>query len=345
MARKHTINPALSPLVNARHHTWKDYLEGILTGDRRWLAQAITLIESTLANDQEKAIALMSHLPEVTHPSLRLAVSGAPGAGKSTLIEQMGLLDGAERKAVAVLAIDPSSSRSRGSLLGDKTRMERLVREPQTFIRPTPSRGHLGGVGANTRETISICEAAGFDHLYIETVGVGQSEFAAAGLSDLFILVLQPGAGDRLQGMKRGIVEMADIVVVNKSDGAQEPLARKTLNEFEQALHLIHREQPTPVLLVSALEGRGIPELRMHIHELLAKRKAEGSFQSRRKEQDLEWFQQSLKRQLLQWILKDKSMREDWKTMEDAVRSGSLPPVVAAARYMESIRSLKPASG
>src|SRR6188472_250749 len=213
--------------------------DAVRAGDRRALARAITLVESTRADHRDDAVELLDALMPATGEATRVGISGAPGAGKSTFIEALGmhLVDAGHR--VAVLAVDPSSTRSGGSILGDKTRMEELSRRPEAYIRPSPSSGTLGGVARRTREAMLVCEAAGFDVVVIETVGVGQSEVAVAGMVDLFVLLLGPGAGDELQGVKRGIVELADVVVVNKADGALADLARHTAADYTHALHLV----------------------------------------------------------------------------------------------------------
>ena len=341
MAKKLSINPTAEPVPVAQQPQWQDYLEGIREGNRMWLAKAITLIESSLQVHQEAAIALLSHLPDAVITSVRIAITGAPGAGKSTLIEHLGIADCAAGLPVAVLAIDPSSSRSGGSLLGDKTRMEKLTLQKQAFIRPSPSRGHLGGVTAYTRETISICEAAGFQRIYIETVGVGQSEYEAASLTDLFVLVLHPGAGDQLQGIKKGIVEMADLIVVNKCDGALKEAALRTQSEYRQALQIMPQGEQPEVLCISAQEGTGLDKLTALINEIIQQKKQKSAFSQRRKEQNQDWFRRSLERQLLQWMLADLRLKQIWLEMETAVRDGSIAPVVAAARCLESIRTVK----
>src|SRR5689334_4752463 len=230
----------------------------VRAGDRRALARAITLVESTRADHRADAVALLDAILPATGASTRVGISGAPGAGKSTFIEALGmnLVDAGHR--VAVLAVDPSSRRSGGSILGDKTRMEMLSRRSEAFIRPSPSGGTLGGVARRTREALLLCEAAGHDVVLVETVGVGQSEVAVAGMVDVFVLLLAPGAGDDLQGVKRGIVELADVVVVNKSDGDLADLARHTAGDYAHALHLVG---PAQVLLASARESMGIVEV------------------------------------------------------------------------------------
>src|SRR2546429_6008778 len=235
-----------------------DLARAVRDGDRRALARAITLVESARADHRDDAVALLDELLPATGDAIRVGISGAPGAGKSTFIEALGthLVDAGHR--VAVLAVDPSSVRSGGSILGDKTRMEQLSRRPEAYIRPSPSSGTLGGVARRTREAMLVCEAACFDVVLVETVGVGQSEVAVAGMVDLFVLLLGPGAGDELQGVKRGIVELADLVVVNKADGDLADLARHTAADYTHALHLVGAAE---VLLASALEGTGIAEV------------------------------------------------------------------------------------
>ncbi len=236
---------------------------GVIAGDRRALARAITLVESARADHRAAAQELLSRLSGSGREALRIGLSGTPGVGKSTFIESFGLMLTGQGLRVAVLAVDPSSSRSGGSILGDKTRMERLSRDPQAFIRPSPSQTQLGGVARRTREAVALCEAAGFDVVLIETVGVGQSETLVADLCDLFVLLLAPAGGDELQGVKRGIMEMADLILVNKADGALRPAALRTCADYAGALRLLRRRPQDPegfpkALIVSALEDQGL---------------------------------------------------------------------------------------
>src|SRR6478609_2732879 len=246
--------------------------DAVRAGDRRSLARAITLVESTRPDHREETAALLDELMPATGGATRVGISGAPGAGKSTFIEALGLHLVDDGRRVAVLAVDPSSARGGGSILGDKTRMEQLSRSPHAFIRPSPSKGTLGGVARRTREALLVCEAAGFDVVLVETVGVGQSEVAVAGLVDLFLLLLAPGAGDELQGVKRGIVELADLIVVNKADGDLVDLARHTAADYAHALHLVRSSDANAmdrVRTCSALLGEGIDELWTTIEELV----------------------------------------------------------------------------
>ncbi len=237
---------------------------GIVAGDRGVLSRSITLIESSRPADRREAIALLERVLPRTGRGVRVGLSGPPGVGKSTLIERLGMLAVERGRRVAVLAVDPSSSSTGGSILGDKTRMPRLALEPRAFVRPSPAGGHLGGVARRTREALLLVEAAGFDFVIVETVGVGQSEVEVASMVDCFVLLAQPGAGDELQGIKRGIMEVADIVAVTKADGDQLPRARATLQDVSAALRLMRPRQPSwPArgLLVSGLSGDGIGEL------------------------------------------------------------------------------------
>src|SRR6056297_1397772 len=239
--------------------------EKIIKGDRRALARAITLIESARADHREQAIDLLERLKDTNRQAIRVGLSGTPGVGKSTFIESFGTMLTGRGLRVAVLAVDPSSTRSGGSILGDKTRMERLSRDPDAFIRPSPSQSELGGVARRTREAAHLCAAAGFDIVLIETVGVGQSETAVAHMTDLFVLLLAPAGGDELQGDKRGIMEIADIILVNKADGALKPQAMRTCADYAGALRLLRKRPQDPegfpkALTVSALETGGLAE-------------------------------------------------------------------------------------
>jgi LAO/AO transport system kinase len=311
-------------------------VERVIAGDRRALAKAITLLESTQPQHQERARAVLDALLPRTGDSLRLGISGAPGVGKSTFIETLGLTLIAHGHKVAVLAVDPSSTVTGGSILGDKTRMERLSMSDAAYIRPTPSSGALGGVAERTRETILLCEAAGFDVVLVETVGVGQSEITAAGMTDLFVLLQLPNAGDDLQAMKKGVMERADIVVVNKSDLDDTAAARAEL-QISVALRALHASgnpahgagsSITPVLRISAQTGVGMDTLWKRVSELHAARSADGRFAARRREQTLNWM----------WELVNANLLAEFRR-HPAV-SAALPQIVAAVTRSE----LAPAS-
>jgi LAO/AO transport system kinase len=305
----------------------------VRTGSRRALARAITLVESTRADHRAQAGALLDVLLPHTGGAIRLGISGPPGVGKSTFIEALGLHITDAGQRLAVLAVDPTSARSGGSILGDKTRMERLTQAPRAFIRPSPSGTHAGGVAARTREAMLVCEAAGHDVVLVETVGVGQSEVAVAGMVDCFLLLQHPNAGDDLQAIKRGIVELADLIVVNKAD-LDEAAARRAAHELDSAVHLYPPRHPgwqVPVLLASARTGAGIPQVwdtvRAH-HDALG---ADGTLTAHRRAQAVQWF----------WALVNAGLREAFEASGavraalpralDAVASGRRSPSQAAA--------------
>jgi LAO/AO transport system kinase len=307
--------------------------DAVRAGDRRSLARAITLVESTRPDHREDAAALLDELMPQTGGATRAGISGAPGAGKSTFIEALGLhlVEGGHQ--VAVLAVDPSSSRGGGSILGDKTRMEQLSRSPHAFIRPSPSKGTLGGVARRTREALLVCEAAGFDVVLVETVGVGQSEVAVAGMVDAFLLLLAPGAGDELQGVKRGIVELADLVVVNKADGALADLARHTAADYGHALHLFRPRTDgwsARVLTCSALEGTGIDDVWSALGEFMAAARSSGSLGRRRGEQARDWMWSEVSETLLDRLRSDEHVRSGLEEVEAAVIAGAVSPSAAA---------------
>lgn len=273
-------------------------------GDRRALARAITLVESTRADHRAEAVALLEAVREDGREALRIGLSGTPGVGKSTFIESFGMFLTGQGLRVAVLAVDPSSTRSGGSILGDKTRMDRLSRAPGAFIRPSPSGAHLGGVARRTREAATLCEAAGFDVILIETVGVGQSETAVADMTDLFILLLAPAGGDELQGVKRGIMEMADLIVINKADGDLKHAAMRTCADYAGALRLLRKRAYDPpefpkAMTVSALHEDGLAAAWDEMQSLDAWRAAEGHRAARRADQARHWFREDVRRALL----------------------------------------------
>ncbi|MGE3728457.1 MAG: methylmalonyl Co-A mutase-associated GTPase MeaB, partial [Candidatus Sericytochromatia bacterium] len=319
-------------------HSAQDYIQGILAGDRPMLARAITLIESQLPKHQQMATEIIQALLPHSGQSLRIGISGYPGAGKSTLIEALGLDLLQQGHKLAVLAIDPSSQLSQGSILGDKTRMEALTREQNCFIRPTPSGGNLGGVARHTRETILLCEAAGYDLILIETVGVGQSEVLVRSMVDFFLLVLIPGAGDELQGIKKGVMEMVDAVLVNKADGEHLPQAKRAANEYKMALHYLTPATPSwhpPVLLGSALQKQGLETLWQVILDFNKQQKNLGQWQSRRAAQTLEWFEQALLENLKQRFLLHPSIQDQLPEIRQAVQIQILPVSVAVESVLD----------
>jgi LAO/AO transport system kinase len=311
--------------------------KGIVAGERRALARGITLVESSREDHRAQATALLAALPK-EREALRIGLSGTPGVGKSTFIESFGMMLIGRGLRVAVLAIDPSSSRSGGSILGDKTRMDLLSREKAAFIRPSPSQTHLGGVARRTREAVSLCEAAGFDVVLIETVGVGQSETVVAEMSDLFLLLLAPAGGDELQGVKRGIMEMADIIVVNKADGDLKPAASRTCADYAGALRLLRKRPQDPdgfpkAMMVSALQDDGLAEAWDEVQTLIEWRRANGFWQRTRASQARYWFEQSVKQELLAQLEAPKA-RAALKVLGDRVAEGLVDPTKAAQDFV-----------
>jgi LAO/AO transport system kinase len=301
--------------------------EGILNGNRSSLAKAITLIESNAAHHYEWGQELLGEVMHHTGNSLRIGITGVPGAGKSTFIEAFGEMLCNQGHSVAVLAIDPSSSLSGGSILGDKTRMEQLSKNPKAFVRPSPTAGTLGGVHRKTNETLLLCEAAGYDIIIIETVGVGQSEVMVRQMVDFFLLLAITGAGDELQGMKKGIMELADAMVVNKADGDNKRLADKTKRELNQILHFLvpaTKGWSSKAYTCSALEKSGLKELWDVIKEFEKNTKESGSFQERRDRQKKEWFYTMLKDRILSDFFLDERIKPAVPQMEEKVKNGCL---------------------
>jgi len=303
---------------------------------RRALAKTITLLESTRADHRARADALLNVLLPRAGGALRLGISGVPGVGKSTFIEGLGLLLTAQGKRVAVLAVDPSSSVSGGSILGDKTRMQRLSMDERAYIRPSPASGTLGGVAEKTRETMLICEAAGHDVVIVETVGVGQSETAVAGMTDMFVLLQLPNAGDDLQAIKKGVMEIADLVVINKAD-LDEAAATRARAQITSALRLLgaHAHAGTKVLQMSALHGTGLAEFWQVVGEFVERRRASGELRARRQAQDKAWMWERIEAGLRQRFRHHAAVRDALPVMTDDVRAGRIAASVAARRLLD----------
>jgi len=315
--------------------------ERIIAGDRRALARAITLIESGRADHRAQATGLLEAVRGAGREAVRIGLSGTPGVGKSTFIESFGLMLTGQGLRVAVLAVDPSSARSGGSILGDKTRMERLSRDPHAFIRPSPSRSHLGGVARRTREAVTLCEAAGFDVVLIETVGVGQSETVVAEMSDIFVLLLAPGGGDELQGVKRGIMEIADLILVNKADGDLKPAAERTRADYAGALRLLRKRAQDPegfpkAICVSALEDDGLAAAWDEMRALIDWRRDEGHFAARRAAQAQSWFMEELRQGLLA-RLDAPEARASMERYSREVAEGGITPAAAATEMLDKL--------
>ncbi len=310
----------------------------LLTHDRRALARAITLVESTRPDHRNESDELLAEIIAHTGRSIRVGISGAPGAGKSTLIETLGLNLVAAGHRVAVLAVDPSSTLSGGSILGDKTRMDELVRQEEAFIRPSPTGGTLGGVARRTREAMLCCEAAGFDVVIVETVGVGQSEVAVESMVDCFALIITPGGGDELQGIKRGIVELADLVIVNKADGDMVAVAKSTSADYANALHLLRPKTNAwnaRTVLCSALEKRGIDDVWTAIADHQETIRASGDLAIRRSEQSRSWLWSEISESLIDRLRADAQVAAVIAEVEAAVVAGTLPASVAATRVLD----------
>ncbi|MQQ07922.1 methylmalonyl Co-A mutase-associated GTPase MeaB [Epibacterium sp. SM1979] len=315
--------------------------DGILNGERRALARAITLVESGRSDHRAAAEKLLQHVQPAKRQALRIGLSGTPGVGKSTFIETFGMMLIAKGLRVAVLAVDPSSTRSGGSILGDKTRMERLSRERAAFIRPSPSQNHLGGVARRTREAVSLCEAAGFDVVLIETVGVGQSETVVSELCDLFLLLLAPAGGDELQGVKRGIMEMADMILVNKADGDLKSAATRTCADYAGALRLLRKRPQDPegypcARTVSALECEGLQAAWEDMQQLISWRKDNGHWDERRARQAAYWFDQEVRNALLARLAAPQA-RARMAQIAETVAQGQSSPTAAARAFLAEL--------
>ena len=333
-----TVNPYLTKRLQRKEYTPAEFVEGILQGNITILSQAVTLVESAKYEHQQVAQEVIEKCLPYSGKSVRVGITGVPGAGKSTSIDAFGTYMIEQGHKLAVLAIDPSSERSKGSILGDKTRMEELSREKNAFIRPSPSAGSLGGVARKTRETIVLCEAAGFDTIFVETVGVGQSETAVHSMVDFFLLIQLAGTGDELQGIKRGIMEMADGIIINKADGDNINKAKLAANQFRNALHLF----PTPesgwtpqVLTYSGYYKLGIKEIWKMIDEYITFTKNNGCFAAKRNDQSKYWMYESINETLRETFYHNPAVISKLKTAEQQVLNNEISSFIAAKQMMD----------
>ncbi|MBU1821437.1 MAG: methylmalonyl Co-A mutase-associated GTPase MeaB [Bacteroidetes bacterium] len=313
------------------------YVTGILNRDRVILSRAITLVESRLPSDRQLAEEVLDRVLPATGKALRVGITGVPGVGKSTFIEAFGQHITAQGTSLAVLTVDPTSQRSGGSILGDKTRMETLSHNPLAYIRPSAAGTSLGGVAHRTREAMLLCEAAGFEIILIETVGVGQSETLVRSMTDFFLLLMLAGAGDELQGIKKGIMEMADAIAITKADGPNQPLAQRAVGEFQNALHLFRAADSawtTPVVTCSALEGEGIADILHLIRSYEELTRWNGYFEKNRRSQNLDWMRNYIRHELEERFLNHPAVREQWETTGQTVERGEELPLAAGRRLL-----------
>jgi LAO/AO transport system kinase len=327
---------ALSPLPDTDR-----LAEAIRGRDRAMLSRGITLVESRRADHRRAAAALTQSLLPLTGKAVRVGITGAPGVGKSTLIDALGSLLTSNGHQVAILAVDPSSRRTGGSILADKTRMARLANDANAFIRPSPAGGTLGGVAAKTRETMLLCEAAGYDVVLVETVGVGQSELAVADMTDFFLVMVLPGAGDELQALKKGVVELADMIAINKADGDNLVRAKTAAAEYAAALHILTSASPNwspPVVTCSALTGTGIEALWVHILDHRKRLTTSGELKKRRGEQQVKWMWTMLEERLFAPLRSDRAVKAKLLRIEADVASGATAPAAAVEQIAETLK-------
>lgn len=329
--------PAQSGAGRAGPLRLEDFTEGVAKGDRSVLARAITLIESTRPQHRELAQQILQQLMNRTGHAIRIGITGVPGVGKSTTIDQLGVNLVEAGHKVAVLAVDPTSKRTGGSILGDKTRMARLAVHPNAYIRPSPTSGTLGGVTRKTRETMALVEAAGFDVIIVETVGVGQSEVAVADMVDFFLVLLLPGGGDDLQGIKKGIIEIADMIAINKADGENVARAGAAAAEYRNALHILAPQSATwspPVITISGATNKGLDELWSKVIQHRDLTQASGEFDERRQRQAVAWMRDMLEERLMAALKANPDVARELPRIEEDVRAGRLLPTLAVGQVM-----------
>ncbi len=322
-------------MLSKKNPTVTELVDGIRQGESASLGRAITLVESTLPEHQEKAAAVLQQLLPVSNETMRVGITGVPGVGKSSFIEKMGLHILQQGKKLAVLAIDPSSEISKGSILGDKTRMEKLASQPGVFIRPSPSSGTLGGVARRTKESILLCEAAGYNYILVETVGVGQSETMVHQLTDFFLLLMLAGAGDELQGIKRGIMEIADALIITKADGDNLQKAKSARAEYAMAMHLFQASESgwvPPVGICSSLTNEGIGEVYDIIEKYLRHTKTNGYFEEKRKQQSVQNLHLLIEEKLKSDFYNKPGKKQDIMQLEQQIREYKISPYAALKR-------------
>lgn len=337
--KKSNVNPSFS-LATKGQKPVDYYLNGLASGDRYILSETITLLESILFKKRQLGVEILSKLPENSQATIRIGITGTPGVGKSTFIEAFGLFLISKGHKPAILAIDPSSQKTKGSILGDKTRMEQLSIHKEAFIRPTATNNILGGTAAVTKESIHICESAGYDIIIVETVGVGQSETEVDNITDINILLLQPGAGDDIQGIKRGIMENADIFVINKSDGPMVALARNTKTSYTNAISLFHHEfsgWTCPVILCSSTENTGIDEVYKATMDYYHMATENGFLRQKRDTQELKWFEKQSKLMILDKILSQKDIQDIYANLLNAIQYQTINTTEALRTFQEKL--------